>query len=119
MSKETESPRASRYRLLRNWRDRRARGKKFGISAWDQMAYENAARLAWRELESRDRNVFIADFDGATEPILMVFARRGRVEEVRQAVNATLSARKPVARSRCPHGRPSWAMCPHCLGING
>jgi DNA-binding transcriptional regulator YiaG len=19
----------------------------------------------------------------------------------------------------CPHGRPSWGMCPHCLGVNG
>lgn len=19
----------------------------------------------------------------------------------------------------CPHARPSWRMCPHCLGVNG
>lgn len=24
-----------------------------------------------------------------------------------------------VTSAPCPHGRASWASCPHCLGING
>lgn len=88
------SPDHFRFPFFRTWRNRRARARQFGISAWDQVGYESAARYAYRELQRRDKRLLVVDFDGTPEPILMVFAKGERVETVRAALTAELEARR-------------------------
>ena len=32
-------------------------------------------------------------------------------------IGAVTAYETPVVSLSCPHGRPSWQMCPHCLGL--
>jgi len=42
-----------------------------------------------------------------------------RIERERGKVNKEQSERLLNKKQLpCPHGRPSWKMCPHCLGLN-
>lgn len=43
------------------------------------------------------------------------------IRQVLPSVTVTIAptiAPNPNA-AMCPHARPDWRMCPHCLGING
>lgn len=54
------------------------------MSAWDQIGFEGAARVAYQELVRRDKRLLVGDFDNTPEPLVMVFARGSRVGDVKR-----------------------------------
>ncbi len=99
-------------------------------------AERDALRAALTELDSRVTEDFALHPD---EPLGMVskphicwatdalsiaghIARRvlaGEAAPSKTAPGGGTAASGTAAAGPCPHGRPSWNMCPHCLGVNG
>lgn len=68
-------------------KDRRRRARLYGISSWNQLSFEGAARVAYAELVKRDQRILFSSFDGTDEPIVMVFARGERAADVRRLLS--------------------------------
>ena len=54
-----------------------------------------------------------ATMEHADNPTLTVSIEAGKWREDHAACASRMEPQLP-----CPHSRPSWKQCPHCLGVN-
>lgn len=51
---------------------------------------EHTARSVYRKLDERGKSIFVADFEGTTEPMVLVFAKGERAVLIRQRLTDLL-----------------------------